>query len=169
MTYCESQYWLAQKNKIRQDFLTYLSGKLKPNYFATLTFNRDVNYESVRLKLKHLFAGIDAKLYGKGFYKYELGRVDAFAFHEHINSNYHIHTAIKVLKRHQKTLENSLPAIWQRLVPSGDTDLQFLPDANSRMRACSYLLKETYKKEVYDMFTLSREFWPHKRHTPDKA
>lgn len=126
-------------------------------HFVTLSMNDYQNIEDVRRKVRELHSRIDRRLLGSKWYKKPKDQRTFFiGFHEHINSNHHVHLLMRVKPEFERYIEGIVGYEWCHLTEKGTVDIQSIYSDG----CVPYCLKEQYKSQNFESFIVSTEFIP---------
>jgi len=123
----------------------------EPDFFVTLAFNRDVTLEDAKADAHHLFARIDGVTIGRSWYKRPAMRASYIGLAENLDSNLHLHLAVRVHPSHHAVFEATARALWPGCVRSGSIDVQSIYDASG---LADYMTKQITPAEC-DRITFS--------------
>lgn len=101
----------------------------EPDFFVTLAFNRDVTLDDAKADAHHLFACIDGVTVGRSWLKQPAMRASYIGLAENLDSNLHLHLAVRVHPNHHAMFEATARALWPACVRSGSIDVQSIYDA----------------------------------------
>src|SRR5690606_12020474 len=96
--------------------------------FVTLAFNRAVTLEDAKADVHHLFARIDGVTVGRSWRKRPALRASYIGLAENLDSNLHLHLAIRVHPKHHAVFEATARTLWPACVRSGSIDVQPIHD-----------------------------------------
>lgn len=130
------------------------------NFFVTANFNCDTSEQSVRSALRRWHGQIDRKLLGPKWNKRPDEQRTLFvAFVEHPDNNRHFHMMVKSTAPivFEAIAENA----WQKIVPAGSMDVQYLVHRLDRMKTTNYSTKDVWNPYQMSNFIISTEFSAH--------
>jgi hypothetical protein len=104
----------------------------EPDFFVTLVFNRDVTLEAAKADAHHLFARIDGATVGRSWFKQPAMRASYIGLAENLDSNLHLHLAVRVHPNHHAIFEATARAVWPGCVRSGSIDVQAIHAGGKR-------------------------------------
>ena len=150
---------IAHNNRIRKSMIEMLRG-MNPEYFVTLNFNWDTNYEAARKTLKAWHARLDRELLGGSWSrKPQNERTWFVAFAEHFDSNLHWHMLLGLGDgTDTMRFEEAVDRCWKKLVISGSVDVQHLDTDKDKACTANYVTKDLWQQRAIESFVLSREF-----------
>lgn len=102
----------------------------EPDFFVTLVFNRDVTLEDAKADAHHLFARIDRVTVGRSWHKRPEMRASYMGLAENLDSNLHLHLAVRVHPDRHAMFEATARTLWLERVRSGSIDVQSIYDAD---------------------------------------
>jgi len=133
---------------------------MDPEYFVTLIFNWDTNYEAARKTLKAWHAFVDKALLGGSWSrKAQNERTQFVAFAEHLESNMHWHLLLRLGDGADAArFEAVADQCWKKLVISGSVHLRHLDTDEKKACRANYGTKDLWQQRAIESFVLSREF-----------
>ena len=126
-------------------------------YFVTLNFNRDTNYEAARKALKAWHAFVDKALLGGSWSrKARNERTFFIACVEHLDSNIHWHVMLRLCEgANTQRFEAVAEQCWEKLVKSGSLKMWHL---ETDLEEARYTVKDLWRQKAIELFVLSTEF-----------
>ncbi len=133
---------------------------MDPEYFVTVNFNWDTNYEAARKTLKAWHAFVDKALLGGSWsIKAQNERTQFVAFAEHLESNLHWHLLLRLGDGADAArFEAVADRCWKKLVISGSVHLRHLDTEEDKVCKANYGTKDLWQQRAIESFVLSREF-----------
>lgn len=131
-------------NKALIDFLVDFEG----NFFVTFVYNRPIGYDIAITKVERFQAIVDRKILGSQWLKRRLLRTQFLALAENTSSNLHFHVLFKIPNEIPRFLERA-DAIWDKLMPSGDLDIQEIYNAED---LAEYMSKQMHPGRSYRLW-----------------
>ncbi len=133
---------------------------MDPEYFVTVNFNWDTNYEAARKTLKAWHAFVDKALLGGSWSrKAQNERTQFVAFAEHLESNLHWHLLLRLGDGADAArFEAVADRCWKKLVISGSVHLRHLDTEEDKACKANYGTKDLWQQRAIESFVLSREF-----------
>ena len=128
-------------NKLLRSALIDWMAEQDYRIFTTLAFNGDTSVSAATDKLKLLHARLDRLALGPRWQKLSEQRITSISFPENIESNLHFHMLWSAPKS-EDTLFQTLPILWQEIVPAGDADMQLISGTDTLYGYCT--------KQMYD-------------------
>ena len=142
---------------LREQTINWMS-RDKWQYYLTLNFNRSVPKWKATNAFGEFCQRLDRQLLGPKYAKYSDRRVLIWGIPEHIRSNIHFHSLMKIDQIIEfSKLTNVVGKSWTSVVSSGTTDLQKIYDVRPLVR---YMTKEFVKPNHFDRIVFSEDFWP---------
>lgn len=153
-----SKYTYSINPSILQQMVPFLCDQ-NFTHFITLCMNDFQTVDVVRNRVRELHGRLDRGLLGSKWYKKPSDERTFFiGFHEHIDSNHHIHLLMRVKPQHEERMFQIIIPEWLHLTPKGTVKIKPI----DRLDTCSgYCLKEQYKLQNYESFIVSTEFISH--------
>ena len=151
-----AQGTIAHNKRIRKA-MNEMVRDMDADYFVTLNFNRDTNYEAARKALKAWHARVDKALLGGSWSrKVRNERTFFIACVEHLESNIHWHVMLRLgegadTQRFEAVAEQR----WEKLVKSGSLKMWHLVTDLDEAR---YTVKDLWRQKAIELFVLSTEF-----------
>ena len=102
--------------------------QLNPALAITLAFNRDTTPAGAAEDLKHLHARLDRLVLGRLWAKRVDDRSTYVAVIEHVDTNLHIHLALRCAPEHVDQIASAVAGIWKEMVPTGSVVLKDASD-----------------------------------------
>jgi len=142
---------------MREETADWMSQE-KWRYYLTLNFNRAVPGWKATDAFGEFCQRVDRQLLGPKYAKYPDRRVLVWGIPEHIRSNIHFHSLMKIDQIIEfAKLTNLVSDSWRSVVSSGTTDLQKIYDVRPLVR---YMTKEFVRPNHFDRIVFSEDFWP---------
>ena len=90
----------------------------------TLTLNRPSSFHGLQKKVRRFFRDLDRRLFGPRHHKVNpILWTSYVAFGEHLDTNAHVHAAVRVVHdRHEKLIEvlgGTHSKVWSKIAPAG--------------------------------------------------
>jgi hypothetical protein len=121
---------------------------LRPNLAVTLGMGLNARPQTLNKAAKELCCRIERKALGARWaQKPRQDRLWAVGFHEHPNSNRHIHVAVHAPDRHADWLMTNGNSIWREIRASGDWYCEPLESPAAYAR---YITKDLWKADTLD-------------------
>ncbi|MCF8721611.1 hypothetical protein [Nitrospina gracilis] len=146
--------------QLKPDLVAMLEG-LKFDYFLTFNFNRETGAGAGRRQLDRWHKKLDRKLFGRYFYKHKRENRTFFIAFQEIGGKtgqFHYHALVKLPEDRWEDFKLFAPMYWERLIPSGDLNLQLLKEVKDKQKAASYSVKDIWNEENLENFVISTEF-----------
>jgi len=135
-------------NSFNRDAWILMIEELRPNLAITLGMGHDCRPETLNKAAKELCCRIERRALGALWSdKPRADRVWAIGFHEHPNSNRHLHIAARAPDRHADRLMTDGNATWRKVRPSGDWYCEPIENVSAYAR---YITKDLWKADSLD-------------------
>ncbi len=154
-----AQGTIAHNKRIRKA-MNEMVRDMDAEYFVTLNFNRDTNYEAARNALKAWHARVDKALLGGSWRrKARNERTFFIACVEHLDSNIHWHVMLRLGESADtQRFEAVAEQCWEKLVKSGSLKLRHLATDLENVKRAHYTVKDLWQQKAIEHFVLSTEF-----------
>lgn len=131
----------------RKELRHHLANDIKPTHFLTFNFGWRPNFKDADKKMVAFFNALQRKVYGRDW----AARKDppwpiAYGFLEHPLTNPHYHVLARLHASISLSAANQGPPLWQKLVPTGQLDVQAIDYPYGVICYCTkrYMSDEAY-------------------------
>jgi len=136
------------KRKALRDAYRDLIDSMRPAYFVTFNFGAKIGPTAAFGVMDGFCCRLERRALGRNWNKYpRTSRMKLIAFPEHLSSNPHWHSVVRLPKKEARILIRSGGEMWMNLAERGQLDRQLV---KSRTKVRNYITKRLAECDALD-------------------